>query len=166
MKSKYKVLGSIALIAVSIYTFNTIVDYFIIRSIRCDENQQNLTDEQISKRVKNLNRAVENTVGVNIMGHDIPAIVILPKNKKVNKLRENLCSTDWDILADIYIETGLGHFERQKADDITENKLIAIQKMFLEGEDEAIAAILKNKIDNANISSIEKIYLNDKRSGY
>jgi hypothetical protein len=43
---------------------------------------------------------------------------------------------------------------------------MAIQKMFLEGEDEAIAAILKNKIDNANISLEEKDYLRLKLSYY
>jgi hypothetical protein len=168
MRSKYKILGSIALIAASIYVFNTALDYFIIRSIKCDENQQNLTDEQRDKRIKNLNRAVENTIGIDIGGHDIPAISIHPKQEKIDKLRENLCFTDWDILADIYIETELDYFKRygRRGDYVKyiQDKLTAIEKMFLEGEDKTTVTILKNKIDSANISSEYKDYLKIKLS--
>jgi hypothetical protein len=114
MKLRYKIL--LIVIAIGVVYFaadfllnpplqaasNTSLEGFV-----CSNETQTLTSKQQQLReirAKQLEKALSDTIGIRMEGHDIIAPGIGPRPKKVYEMQKKLSIEDWEILSEIYVE--------------------------------------------------------------
>jgi hypothetical protein len=122
---------------------NTSIEGFV-----CKDKNQTLTAEQQKQReqrIKDIYKAIDDSIGLTFGGHDIPAFTIQPRTKHLYRLQSKFSIEDWELLSDMYISKKYN----------TSYNRSAIFTMFTIGGEKVIA-ILECKANAKNISSDTK----------
>ncbi|MDR1008470.1 MAG: hypothetical protein LBL65_07950 [Campylobacteraceae bacterium] len=118
---------------------NTSLEGFV-----CEDKNEILNTEQKQERIKEIEKAIDSSVGLTFGGHDIPWFSIQPRWKNLYRLQKKFSLEDWGLLADMY-----------NSGERYSHKKSAIYALFVIGGDRAIA-IFECKANAKNLSSETK----------
>jgi hypothetical protein len=125
---------------------NTSIEGFI-----CEDKNQTLSVEQ-QERIKEIEKALDDSVGLTFGGHDIPSFYVHPRWEHLYRLQKKFSIEDWELSADIYI-TYIYNVYNSKI--FYKRKERALYSLFMIGGEQAIS-ILECRVNAANLSSYPK----------
>jgi hypothetical protein len=118
---------------------NTSLDEFV-----CEDKNQTLSANQ-QERIKEIEEALNDSVGLTFGGHDIPSFYVQPRMKHLYRLQSKFSLEDWELLSDMYINGRYsGKYSRS-----------AIHVLFAIGGEKAVN-MLECKINNTELSDRKK----------